>query len=303
MATLVHSMAPLTINSTTIAIQDLGLSQDIIANVYQSSGAEYGNIVTVPGANPKVTFRCPLKDAYTLIGNTVLSATTFSVYFAKFSSLIRAGGSVHAKLPLASSATAAVYMTGWSVNQDGIVMADCEAVYLSADGTTHPIGALTTNNALPALTAQPTLHTAGPLSINGTVYGGLMSSGCTLNQQETIQRSDGDLYPRIYARYGGDPRLTGEHADPIGLWSIISPTGANISANVVQYYRAYDTTTGVNSATNSISITVGSGRLHPTTITTAQGQVAKTGFEVYGLSTSSTHPFVTATNASAPAVP
>ncbi len=303
MATLVHGMAPLTINSTTLAIQDLGLSEAVMATVYQSSGAEYGNLVTVPGADPKVTFRAPFKDAYALIGNTVLNATTFSVYFAKFITLIRDSGSTHAKLPLAASAKCAVYITGWSISQDGIVMADVEVVYLSSDGTTHPIAALTTNNALPALTAQPTLHTLGPMSVNGTVYGGLQSSGGTLNQQTRTFRNDGDLYPRNFARWGGDPRLTGDHEDPITLWGVISPTGANITANVVQYYRAYDPTTGVNSGTNCISITAASGRMHPTSITSAQGSVIKTGFEVYGLSTSSTHPFVTATNASAPVVP
>lgn len=303
MSATVYSMAPLDINGTILPVESIGLPHDILSVLYQHSGNEYPSLVAVPGANARVTFRSPFAAAYPVIGFTCLRATTLNFYLAKFATLIRAAGSVHPKLPLASSASALVVQTGWSVNQDGILMGDYECVYLSADMTTHPIGALTTNNALPSLASQPALHTLGPMSVNGTVYGGLMSSSGNLGQVYEARRTDGGPYPMVAARYGGTPSLSGEHSDPISLWSVMSPTGAAISANVVQYYRAYDPTTGLVSSTNSVSITCAAGRVHPQTITTGQGKVATVGIEVLATSATATHPFAVSLAATAPAVP
>jgi hypothetical protein len=302
---IIYSLSPIKINSTVLAVENIGLPQDVAGTMHQHSGNEFPTLNAIYGANPKLTFRTPFAGAYALFGLSALACTTVEVYLAKFSSLVRAGTTSHPKLALAASASAYGHITGWSVNQDGILMADCELFYLSADGTTHPISAPSLNQTLPSLASQPLLHTLGPVSFNGTVYGGLNQAACQLGQQVTVQRSDGCLYPYLAARTGAQPKLTGDHLDPIALLAsaVLGYVGTNITANVVQYYRAYDSTTGLNSGSNCVSVTIASGRVNPTAMEASQGAVAKTGFEVNGLSSSSTNPLVIATNASAPAIP
>lgn len=303
MAYTLYGLSPIVVNSTTLPVENIALPQDVLAVVHQHSGNEYPTLVASPGANPRLTFRTPFKAAFDLFGFTCVSVTTLNVYLATFAALIRSASSVHAKLPLASSATAYGHITGFSVNQDGILMAECECVYLSSNGTTHPIAATTVNNALPTLSSQPTLHTHGPISIGGTVIGGLQSVGVDLAQQYTVRRSDGDAYPRVAARTGGAPKLTGEHEDPIALQTAITTVGS--SAAIIQYFRSFNATTGIVDTANSVSITLATpDRIQLTTLPAAeQGQPATAGFEAWGLSSTSTHPFVVSTAATTPAVP
>lgn len=295
-----YTLAPITIGSTTIGVTQIGFSHDIIANVSIHSGNEYPTLVTVPGANPRVTFRAHFQDIYALTGLTILSASIFSVYLAKYSALIKDSGSVHTKLALATSATAAIQITSVNTDQDGLLMADCEAYLLSADGTTHPT-AQTNNNALPALTAAPIIHTLGPFVLNSTGIPGVTSASISLGQKYESFRGDGDNYPKNGRRLGGEPRVSVEHGDPVGVLTGLGLTGANITANAVQYFRRYDATTGVVGSSNGVSVTIASGRVHPVEIRGEQGSIARHGMEVIGLSSSSTHPMVIATNASVPA--
>ena len=297
-----YGLSPIRINSTVLPVENIGLSAEILAVVHQHSGNEYPTLIAVPGANPRLRFRTPFKGAYDLMGLTCLSATTLDVYLAKFAALVRSPSSVHPKIPLASSATGYCHITGASVNQDGVLMAECEAFYLSADGTTHPWGATTTNNALPSLASQPTLHTLGPISLGGTVYGGLDSVGFDLGQQMEAARTDGCPFPTVARRRGGAPKLTGSHKDPIALQGVIGNLGA--STAIVQYFRSFNASTGVVDTANSVSITLATpDRIHPVELATDQDQVAAWGFEAWGLSSSSTHPFTISTSATAPAVP
>ncbi len=297
-----YSLSPITVNSTVLPVENISMSHAVLAVVHQHSGNEYPTLIAIPGANPTLSFRTPFAGAWGLIGGTLLSATTFDVYLAKFVSSIRSGSSVHPKLPLAASATAVCYITGTSVNQDGILMADVQVIYLSSDGDTHPIGAVTTNNALPALASQPVLHTQGPISLGGTVYGGLKSTGIEFGQQIEPRRSDGNPYPRVCIRSGGQPKITGSHEDPIALRAILTQVGT--SSAVVQYFRSFDATTGVVALSNSVSISLAApDRIHPVEMAASQGQPATLGFEAWGLSSTATHPFTVSVAATTPAVP
>ncbi len=298
----IYGLSPININSTVLAVENISLPYDVVSVVSQHSGNEYPTLIASPGANPRLTFRTPFANAFTLIGFGVLAATALDVYLAKFVSSARSGSSVHSKLSLASSCTATCHITGVSVSQDGILMADVECVYLSNDGVTHPIAAMTTNNALPSLAAQPTLHTQGPISIGGTVYGGLKSAGIDLGQQMTTARSDGDPYPRVCVRTGGQPKLSGMHEDPTAMHAILTTVG--ISSAIIQYFRSYSATTGIVGTANSVSITLATpDKINPTSLDAGQGSPATLGFEAWGLSTSGTHPLSVSLAASTPAVP
>jgi hypothetical protein len=300
MASTIYSLAPLTINSTTIAVEVTGFSPGIAEAASKHTGDLYPSLDLLSGAAPRVTFRTFAKDAYSLIGLGILQATTFDLYLAKYSSttLTKSTGSDHYKLALTASCTAAVQITGLSVSQDGVWMADCEAALLSVDGVSHPITPAT--GSLPVLTAQPTRHTLGPCVINGSGIPGATGVSIALNQALEVRRSDGDLYPRVAAQFGGEPRITVEHGDPVGVLSALGLLGANATGNAVVYGRLYNATTGVSSSTNGLSFTVASGRIHPKDASAGQNQVATGALEIVGLSTSATHPIAVSVTASVP---
>jgi hypothetical protein len=299
-----YSLAPCKLNTTVVPVERIGLSAGIIANVHQHSGNEYPTLVAIPGATPRITLTIPFRAAYDVLGLSLVSLTGFEIYLAKFASLVRSASSVHTKWALSSSCTAAAMITGLSVNQDGLLMADVEVTPLSNTGMAHPL-TRTDNNALPALASQPILHTSGPMSINGTVVPGLQSFGVDLGQSLSVQRTDGAMYPIVAARVDARPKISATHADPVGMYAqLASMLGANITANAVAYFRQYDATTGVvDAGATAVSITVASGRVMPLEVATEQGGVATVGVDVHGLSAGATHPFAVSVSATAPAIP
>jgi hypothetical protein len=304
MPALIHSLAPAKIGSTVIPIKSFSLSPDIVSALDAHSGNEYATLIKVSGANPRIRLTMPFQPIFDIVGFTVHKATTFEVYMALFTDYARASGSVHTKYALSASATAAIQITSASVDQDGDLMAEVDVVLLSPDSTTHPL-TKSNSNALPTLAAQPTLHTLGPISINGTVYPGMMSASCDLGQTLVTKRHDGDLYPKLAARLGGAPRMAGEHGDPSTFLGLTTLLGLNITSNLIQYFRRYDATTGVcsDSAGTAVSFTMASARLHPTDLGVNHLQVARVGFEAFGLSSSTTHPIAVSVSATVPSVP
>lgn len=303
MPALLHSLAPAKFGSTVVPIKSFTVSAAIIAMLDKHSGNEYATLVKVPGAEPRIRISMPFRPAYDLFGFGVYKATTLEVYLAKFIDFARTATSTHTKWALATNALAAVIMTGISVDQDGDLMAEIEAVLLSPSATLHPL-AKTDDNGLPTLSSQPSLYTLGPISINGTVRQGLMSAGVDLGQALDIKRHDGNRYPLLAGRLGGAPRMFGEHGDPVTLLGALGLLGTDITSNLIQYYRKYDATTGVVSddAGSAVSLTMASGRIHPTDFGTSQLEVSRSGFEAWGLSATSAHPVAVSTSATVPAI-
>lgn len=304
MPAIIYSLAPVRLGSTVIPVERIGLSAGVIANPHQHSGNEYPTLVAIPGASPRITLTAPWRAAYDVLGLGINVLTTVDVYLAKFASLTRASGNVHTKWALSTSCSAAALITGASVNQDGILMAEVEVLPLSSVGTDYPL-TRTDNNALPSLASQPILHTLGPVSINGTVVPGLESASLDLGQRLQSERTDGALYPILAARMDAAPRISATHRDPVTMYAQLgSMLGANITSNVVAYFRPYSATDGVvSTGATSVSITVASGRVVPLEITDSQGAVSTLGIDIHGLSSSATHPFAVSVTATAPAIP
>lgn len=294
----IYSLAPVKVASTVIPVATVGLSPGLIANLQHHSGQEFPTLVSVPGAIQRMTLSVPLAIAYATFGLAPISITTLEVFLAKYAALIKSTSTDHKRFKLTTSATAAALMTGWSVQKDGTAFADISIVFLAPAGTTNPITEDTAT--LITLASQPALHTNGPILINGTAIPGVQGYTVDLGQQLEVSRNDGDQYPTVAARITGQPKMTIEHGDPVGVLAAIGMGGANITANVVAYHRAYDPTTGVVSNTNSISVTCASGRAHPVDIAAQHGQIATGGIEIMGLATAAINPFVIAANATAP---
>lgn len=306
MTATLYSLAPATLNSSTIAIKSVGFSAGILAEMDFHSGNPYASLVRVPGATPRVVITGPFQAIYDALsgGFGLTKLTTFAVYLAKFTDGIRSSSSDHTRFALDSGAVAHAFITGAQVDQDGLLMATCEIHPLADDSTTYPL-VQTSNNALPALGGQPTLHTLGPVSINGTVYPGLQSAGFDLAQGFVAERSDGDRYPKVGRKLDSTPRLFAEHTDPQAVCAALGLNGASISSNVVQYFRRFDATTGLvsNDSSTAVSLTIAAGRAHPLDLSAEQGGISRLGIEFLATSTSSTHPIAVSTTASVPAVP
>lgn len=299
MVAVLNSTGPITIASTTIATLGWSFSPDVVRALQMHSGLPHPTAEVIPGGNPKIMFRAFFQDIYALTGFTILSATTFNVYLSKYTSLIRDATSVHLKLALASSCVAAIQIMSVGTDQDGVLIADVEATLLANDSSTHPF-AITTNNALPALNAEPIKHTLGPLVVDSTGIPGVQSANLALAPTLQVSRSDGDLYPKVAAQTQGQPVLTIGHKDPRQLASTIGLLGLS-STSVVQYFRRFDATTGLAGATNGVSFTIASARITPTQWQTEQGGIATQGLEITAMSSSTTHPVAVGLTASVPA--
>lgn len=296
-AAIIWGMAPITLNSTTLATSNLRVSPAVASTMYRHSGNEFASVEVIPGAAPRVSFSTPWAEAYALIGLKSLKLTTFNIYRAKFVDSIRSSGSVHTKFALAASALGFAYIKSVSASQNGIALAEVEVVLLSSDGTTHPLAPTTAS--LPSLGSQPVLRTTGPFTLNGTTIGGVMSVNVDLGATVTAMVSDGDLYPRVCAYEGGDPTITVEVGDPETLRATTGLTGVALATNFVQYLRAIDATTQLASTTGD-TLTVAVGRAILQDSSDDNLQISKGTVKVDCLSTSATHPIVVATGASVP---
>lgn len=297
-AALLYSLAPVKVNSTVIAVDDLGLTPDIVTMPFRHSGNEFSSVLAVPGGTPALKFRTPFAEAFALFGLKVLKVTVLEVYLAKFVDALRQSGGVHRKYSLATNAVGMAYMTGASVAQNGILMADVVIVLLNPnDGMVAPLTPVDTGT-LPTLAAEPVLYTNGPTSINGTVIAGTMGARFDLGSKVDVRKSDGDLYARVCGWLGGDPSLSIDHADPATLWSTVFPLGVS-ATSIVQYFRKYDATAQVTQTTG-LSLTITSGRAVPDTLGAKSLELAKSPLRVIGLSSTSTHPVAVATGVSVP---
>ncbi len=301
-APVLTTLAPCKFNSTVSAVKSVGMSPGIINAADRHSGNLYETLSKISGAEPRLTLNMPFRSAYDVIGLGVLKLTTFEAYLAKFTDYIRDAGSAHSKIGLNTSCTAVAMITGWTVDLDGDLLATVEVVPLAAASGTHPL-LKTDGVALPTLASQPVLHTLGPMSINSTVITGLRSAGGELGQNLRTIRSDGDRYARNAGLISASPRMNARNADPYTLLNTLGFLGANITSNVVQYFRQYDPTTGVvtGDAGTGISITCASGRIEPAEFQAADADVPELGISVTGLSSSSTHPFAVSVGATVPA--
>lgn len=298
---VLYDLSPIKLNTTVLAIDDLQFTPDVIANPYKHSGNEFSSIMAVAGGNPAVKFKTPFAEAYALIGLKVLKLTAFEVYLAKFVDAIRQSGAVHRKYSLNTSQLGMAYITGASVSQDGILMAEVTVVLLSAtDGVAHPLVASDTGT-LPTLASEPVLYTSGPTSINSTVIGGTTGARLDLAPRIRVQRTDGDLYPRICAYLGADPSIMVDHADPATMWSTVNPLTNGVAAtSLIQYFRRYDPSTQQVALASGISLTIGSGRAIPDTLSARVGDPATAPLRLIGLSATNTHPLVVATGVTVP---
>jgi hypothetical protein len=307
----ISSLAPMSVtpesgSSTILATEVVGITLGIMSSIIHHSGNIYQTLVVIPGADRRVRISTPFAGAFALFGLGLKPCTALNLYLAKFSDFNRLTTGL--SITLGASAKAAVQISGWHVNVDGILMADLDVIFISPDGIVDPF-VLTDAAALPAITGTPALHTLGPVSFNiagtPTIIPGVISSGGTIGSQPTLLRTDGDFFGRTAARMSAQPVISITHADPEQLLDSLTQLGLSYAGNTVVYFRSYDPTTGINEATGGISMTMAAGRMVPHNIDESSNVVASTSVDIIGISTdgNTAAPIVVATNVTVPSPP
>ena len=317
----VNSLAPVVVNAgngaVVLALETMGFSADILQNIHHHSGNVSPTLVAGAGANPRVMLTIPFLLAFNTFGLGVAKLTQCDIFFSRYIDFVRQVGTnaVHSKLGLAGSpsgnSVAAAQIVGATVNVDGIIMAVVEILPVAADYQVHPQTLTYNTSTLPTLLGSPQLHTLGPVSVMGTVYPGLESSGFQIQGNLATQRTDGDLFPRVAHRTEVAPQLTLTHRDPLAIMNLVGLVGLTIGApGVTAYFKAYDNGNGVGSgsglvsAANGISITVSLGRLTHSGADANQGQVLSNHLLVTGINPDGiSSPLVITTGVAIPEVP
>jgi len=302
MSAVLSSLGPLQINGSTYPVLNINMPFAVISEASEHSGQLYSTATLISGANPTMTAQMPFRAAFDLIGFGALAVTSVGVFLSKYAATgLKSTDTDHRRFALASSAKGLATITGVSVAQDGLLLADIEITFSSADGTTHPLSPGTA--ALPALSAQPVLHTVGPAALANTVRDGVSAWSVSLNQRVSGIRSDGDLYPQTLAYTGGVPEIAATFQDADTLMSVLGAIGIGASTTTVLYAKQYDATTGlVVGGATAVSITLAGGYIAPETLAAAHAGVAT--YEVRILPAGTTpdvHALTVATNATAPA--
>lgn len=308
MVAIISSLAPVTYTnssgSATIPVESVGLSTDIIQMTHQHSGNTSPTAVVCPGANPRMTLTMPFMTAIDAFGLGIKKLTAFSATLARFEDFERDDPTTaqHQKYSLVTGCTAAAHIVSASVNVDGILMTNVEVIFFSNTGATYPIESSTSQQA-PTVAANPRLHTLGPVELDGSVYAGLTSSSVSLNAPITVQRTDGDLYPRTGARLTVAPTLNLSHADPRTVLTALGFMGTAITTSCDVYFKEYNSTTGeTRSDGGAIKISIADGKLYPTGYDVSQGLVANTGISIVGIvSDGLTNPIAVTTDEVPPA--
>lgn len=302
-AAIIASLAPAKLNSTVLAIRNLRISLAVDANPFRHSGNLYPSILTVPGGQPMVTFQTPFFPAYTLMGmgNGALKLTVFEAYLATFADSVRQPGAVHTKYHLNTvpgAATGFAYITGASVDNNGVLMADIMVALISFDGMANPLLRVD-NVSIPTLAGEPALHTLGPIEVNGTVIGGVSQAGIDTGYQTQFLKTDGDMFPRNFACLGADRTMSVQFKDALTAWDELTLLGVAISANVIQYFRSYSAPNQVK-LTTGMSFTMASGRIVPDTLSADNLAVLDAPAKIIPLSASATDPVIIANGVAIP---
>lgn len=176
--------------------------------------------------------------------------------------------------------------------------ADVEIVMLSNDGEANPV-TFVQNASLPTLSAQPALHTMGPVYVNGSALPGANSWSVSTGKSFTVPANDGDLFPTSAAVIDEVSTISVGHNDPLAALASIGLTGSSISADVVCYASGYSS--GIVAKTGSVSVTIGTGDIRPSPMSLSQGSLASIGIDVSPISSNgTTYPLTISTSATIP---
>lgn len=279
----------LQLGTTVIPVEDVNLDPATATAARRSSGDLYPTQQTVFGGNRSITCTAPVAIAFSLIGLTTTKFTALQLTLLKIGADgITSTGTDHVRIAGAASATFYATLTGFSVNQGGLATAQIAIACIAPLGTTDPL-TVTTGSAL-ALSAQPDLHTLGPVTVNGSAIPGVVGFSGSLSHDASTRTTDGDLYPTQFSWNSSNPVLQVQHSDPDAVLSALGLTGASLASSTKVTFLKRGTDS-VISATQ-LSITVSAGIITTGAVSGGVGRTASTGFTIMpAAADSTTHPW------------
>lgn len=259
MAVDLTTMTPIKLNATVLATENVNYSPGNQAQMVRHSGLPYASSIIQASAAPRLTFRTFFEPAFTLLGFAITRLTAVEFDQQTYTNFAANAGGV--KYELATSALAYAYITNVSEGTNGIIMADVEVIFLSSNGTTHPLQEQASALAILKLAAEPQKQVRGPLVINGTGIDGVtsisLSTGIRAIPAEPV---DGDTYSQTVVDDGGDFTMSIGHNGAKPALAAITHDGVDISSNVVMYLRDVDAE-GLTTGSSGVSFTVAAGRV------------------------------------------
>ena len=259
----------------------------------KSAGDYYPTQQTVFGAMAMANFTMPLERATALIGLTCTRFTTAKICLLEIDPAtgVTKAGNTHTLIENNSADDFAYCcINGFSASQNGVATADVSCWFTAATpGATSPLK-VTDSSAALALADQPTLHTLGPITVNGSAIPGVISVSGALNHDASLRQTDGDLYPSLFSWKGSDPVLTIEHSDPLAVLSALGLQGEDIADTTKVTFRQRGATGLIDAAV--LSVTVADGFCVPQDISGGVGQTASQGIVITPAAASATaHPW------------
>ncbi len=294
----IAGMSPLLLDTTKLAIQDLEFTPDIVSNPFRHSGNEFPSVGVLPGGRPAMRFKTPFVAAFNYISLKAKLATAAEIYFATFANGLRQSGANHAKLSLNTSAKAFNWISGASVRQNGLLMADVTTMFLSSDGVANPLVYSASGNTLPVLSAEPQLNTLGPIGRNGTRKDGAANLGFANNCIIVSPVNDGDKFPKTATLFGAEPKFMVEHQDPMLMLTDLGLEGEAITSMAL-FFAGIDPNNG-RRQTTGVSLTATLGHRYPGSFKWALNDPASVGIVADLLSIDGTHPIAVNTAATLP---
>jgi hypothetical protein len=302
MATDFTKIAPIRVNTTVLATMNVNFDPGIEDNAIQHSGRLYSTNRLRGRVTPMLTFQTYARAALDLIGTSTLAITALDWYVRPHTGAVQnATGDRISLNTTGGNATGVAMVTALGL-VDGVVMATVQIKLLSANGLAHPLAAPVTGQSLATLASDPARHVLGPLSLNGTAREGTTSFSADFGQNLAALPTDGKTFDDVAIYLGGAPSLSIDHASLRSLVTAAGFGGANISGNVVQYFRPLNADGITVATTGAGSMTIASGRFNITGGNQAVGQTDSATLEVLATNGAGddVHPFVFAWNASLP---
>lgn len=286
----IYRQGLLQLGTTVLPVSNVSLNPAIASQARQSAGDQAPTQQTVFGSSPSFTATVPLVSALDLIG---LKCTRFtdlqcSLLRVDPTTGITAADTSHVRFALDTGAVCYAVITDFSAAQGAIATANIQVWCISDDGVTNPVS-VTTGSAL-ALSAQPALHTLGPVDINASEVSGASSVSGSLNHNASVLVTDGDLYPTQYSWRSTNPTLTVQHSDPDAVLDAATLDGANISASTKVTFRARGSDGIITTTEKTISLT--SGHIITQPLGGDSGQIAGVAYTILPeASNATTHPW------------
>ena len=285
MTAQLYTLGRLQTNSTVLQIMNIAVNDGVQVTPSAHSGLQVADGVAATGAEaPRITGQAYWGEAHALFGLSPLSITAMNLFLGIESGGVIGNGD---RYSMASGATAIGYITGMSVSQDGIAMADFEIVLLSADGTADPL-TKTANEAMPAV-SQPLRYTVGGLSINGSGIDGVTGISMTTGFSATTRRSDGDFYPTGAVIGGGAHTISIDHTDPVAVRDVLGSRGVDVGSAAVVTLQSINNVTGVVGGTTQ-TLTIANGYAAPGGMNTEHVGIASHRLTIHAISADGTTP-------------